>query len=257
MDLKTNLFAASEYRSVKQRKGCFSVIEYEKDVSVSPEAAQIAYFSAEMNVRKKQLVIELDGKVGAIVQAKEMQMMMGDVEATTGVRGAGDLLKKMVHSAVTDETVIKPHYEGEGILVLEPTYKHILLEDMADWPEGIVTEDGMFLACEDSIEMEVTGRKNISSLVLGREGIFNSTFYGKGILALESLVPREELIEVELEDNSIKIDGNMAVAWSPGLRFTVQKSMGTLIGSAVSGEGFVNVYEGTGKVLIAPVRNIK
>lgn len=257
MDLKTNLFAASEYRSVKQRKGCFSVIEYEKDVSVSPEAAQIAYFSAEMNVRKKQLIIELDGKVGAIVQAKEMQMMMGDVEATTGVRGAGDLLKKMVHSAVMDETVIKPHYEGEGILVLEPTYRHILLEDMADWPEGIVTEDGMFLACEDTVEMEVTGRKNLSSLVLGREGIFNSTFYGKGILALESLVPREELIEVELEDNSIKIDGNMAVAWSPGLRFTVRKSMGTLIGSAVSGEGFVNVYEGRGKVLIAPVKNIK
>ncbi len=257
MNMKTNLFEASEYRSVKQQKGCFRVIEYEKDASVSPEAAQIAYFSAEMNVRKKQLVIQLDGNNGAYVQAKDMQMMIGDVSATTGIKGAGDLLKKVVRSVVTDETIVKPHYEGEGLLVLEPTYKHILLEDMADWPEGIVTEDGMFLACEDTIDIEVTGRKNISSLVLGREGIFNSTFYGTGILALESLVPREELIEVELEDNSVKIDGNMAVAWSPGLKFTVQKSMGTLVGSAVSGEGFVNVYEGTGKVLIAPVRNIK
>ncbi len=257
MNLKTNLFEASEYRSIKQRKGSFSVIEYEKDVSVSPEAAQIAFFSAEMNVRKKQLVIQMDGNVGAFVQAREMQMMVGDVEANTGVKGAGDLLKKMVHSAVTDETIIKPHYEGEGLLILEPTYKHILLEDMANWPDGVVTEDGMFLACEDTIDMEITARKNISSLVLGREGIFNSTFYGSGILALESLVPREELIEVELEDNTVKIDGNMAVAWSPSLKFTVQKSMGTLVGSAISGEGFVNVYEGTGKVLIAPVRNIK
>jgi len=67
MNMKTNLFEASEYRSVKQQKGCFRVIEYEKDASVSPEAAQIAYFSAEMNVRKKQLVIQLDGNNGAYV----------------------------------------------------------------------------------------------------------------------------------------------------------------------------------------------
>ena len=61
-------------------------------------------------------------------------------------------------------------------------------------------------------------------------------------------------MEVRLEDDVLKIDGNMAIAWSPDLEFTVEKATSTLIGSAVSGEGFVNVYTGTGKVLIAPVR---
>ena len=45
----------------------------------------------------------------------------------------------------------------------------------------------------------------------------------------------------------------MAVAWSGTLDFTVERSGQSLIGSAASGEGLVNVYRGTGKVLLAPV----
>ena len=53
----------------------------------------------------------------------------------------------------------------------------------------------------------------------------------------------------------IRIDGNMAIAWSNTLDFTVERTTSTLIGSAASGEGLVNVYRGTGRVLIAPVAN--
>ena len=51
----------------------------------------------------------------------------------------------------------------------------------------------------------------------------------------------------------LKIDGNLAVCWSSNLDFTVERSTGTLVGSAVSGEGLVNVYRGTGRVLMSPV----
>ena len=56
-----------------------------------------------------------------------------------------------------------------------------------------------------------------------------------------------------LQNDEIKIDGNFAVAWSDTLEFTVEKSTKSLVGSAISSEGFVNVYRGTGKILIAPV----
>lgn len=49
------------------------------------------------------------------------------------------------------------------------------------------------------------------------------------------------------------MDGNFAIAWTNGLQFTVERSTKTLIGSAASGEGLVNVYRGTGRVLLAPV----
>ena len=45
----------------------------------------------------------------------------------------------------------------------------------------------------------------------------------------------------------------MAIAWSQSLQFTVERTTKTLVGSAASGEGFVNVYRGTGRVLVAPV----
>ena len=72
---------------------------------------------------------------------------------------------------------------------------------------------------------------------------------------MESPVPREELIEIEVQDDIVKIDGNMAIAWSASLQFTVEKSSKTLMGSAVNGEGFVNVYRGTGNILLAPTLN--
>ena len=95
---------------------------------------------------------------------------------------------------------------------------------------------------------------NFSSAVADNEGLFNLGIQGHGILCLESPCPREELIEVTLEDDVLKVDGNFAIAWSGSLNFTVERSGKSLIGSAASGEGLVNVYKGTGKVLLAPVR---
>ena len=43
------------------------------------------------------------------------------------------------------------------------------------------------------------------------------------------------------------------MCWSSSLEFTVERTTKMLIGSAVSGEGLVNVYRGTGRVLMSPV----
>ena len=148
---------------------------------------------------------------------------------------------------------MKPKYYGTGYVMLEPTYKHILLENVEDWEGGLVLDDGLFLACEDSVNQTVVARSNLSSAVLGNEGLFNLALKGRGVAVLESNIPRDELVEIVLQDDIVKIDGNFAVAWSGSLKFTVEKSTKSLIGSAVSGEGFVNVYRGTGRILMAPV----
>ena len=62
-----------------------------------------------------------------------MQWMGGDIQATTGVKGIGDLFGKALKGAVTKETAIKPEYVGNGYLVLEPTYKYILLKDISEF----------------------------------------------------------------------------------------------------------------------------
>ena len=244
----------NENRKYAKSIGNFHVLEYVQDASVSPMNAMNEYFMSKMNVRRRQIVIELDKEHSAIIQAGAMQWMGGNVRATSGVKGIGDFLGKAIKGAVTKETAVKPEYVGEGCLVLEPTYKYIILADVGKWGSaGMTIEDGMFLACDANVKSKVVARKNLSSAVLGSEGLFNLSLQGNGVAALESNVPEDELIEVILENDELKIDGNLAVCWSSNLEFTVERSTKTLVGSAVSGEGLVNVYRGTGRVLMCPV----
>lgn len=246
-------FTDNDDMKVIDSLGAFSVIEYQRDLSVTPQTAMVAYYCNEMNVRKRQVICDI-AKSNVTVQAGAMQWTVGNVNATTGLKGVGDFLGKAMRGSVTGESAIKPEYTGNGTLVLEPTYKHILLVDVADWNGSIVLDDGLFLACESTLKHKAVMRSNFSSAVAGGEGLFNLGIQGSGILCLESPCPREELVEITLDNDVLKVDGNMAIAWSGSLDFTVERSGKTLIGSAASGEGLVNVYRGTGKVLLAPVR---
>lgn len=231
--------------------GAFKVIEWKRDLSVTESSAITAYFASEMNVRRRQVICDLS-QAPITVQAGAMQWSVGNVNANTGVKGAGDFLGKALRGSVTGESAIKPEYEGTGLLVLEPTYRYIIVLDVADWGNSIVLDDGLFLACYSSLQHKAVMRSNISSAVAGNEGLFNLGIQGYGALCLESPCPKEELIEITLDNDELKVDGNMALAWSGSLNFTVERSGKSLIGSAASGEGLVNVYRGTGKVLLAP-----
>ena len=66
----------------------------------------------------------------------------------------------------------------------------------------------------------------------------------------------DEIDVIDLENDTLRVDGNFAVLRSANLDFTVERSAKTLIGSAVSGEGLVNVYRGTGQVWLAPTLKV-
>ena len=249
---KVTNFLDNDDVKVLDKKGAFSIVEYQRDLSVTPDTAIIAYYSAQMNVKRRQLLCNLKDS-NITTQAGAMQWMIGNVNATTGIKGVSDFFGKAVRGKVTGESAIKPEYTGTGQLVLEPTTKYLVLLDAEEWNGSVVLEDGLFLACESTLQHKAVMRSNLSSAVLGNEGLFSLSLNGKGVFCIESYCPKEELIWVELENDVLKIDGNMAIAWSGSLEFTVERSGKSLIGSAASGEGLVNVYRGTGKVLMSPV----
>lgn len=242
-------------RKIVAQKGRYQIMELVRDPSVWPSNAVSKYFMDKMNVHKRQVICAVDGNhyPPVVLQAGAMQWMVGDVRVSTGVQGAGDFLGKMVRGSVTGESAIKPVYNGVGMLALEPTYKHILFEDVSTWgPGGLVLEDGLFLACDGTIQHSLARRSNFSSAAAGGEGLFNLRLVGQGIAVLESYVPRAELITVELNQDQLKVDGPYALMWSGSLQFSVERTTQTLIGSAASGEGLVNVFRGTGKVVMCP-----
>lgn len=250
--ISTNFLSDSSVRKVTKFNDKYSLVEYSKDISVTPNIAQIAYFSSLMNIRKRQLAICLNND-SVIIQAGAMQWFGGNVHVETDVKGVGDLAKKLVGASVTKESAIKPKYSGSGIVVLEPTFKHLLIEDVDKWEGGMVIQDGLFLACDSTVSMHVVARKNLSSAALGGEGLFNNCLTGKGSVILESNVPLDELVYVNLDNDELKVDGSFAIAWTNTLQFTVERTTNTLVGSAASGEGLVNVYRGTGRIILAPV----
>lgn len=257
MSFNINNFFNNDDVNIGATKGGFSVVEYKRDLSVVPETAIISYFSSVMKCRKRQLVIDMSKTRGVILQKGAMQWTVGTVNATTGIKGTGDFIGKVFKGKVSGESAIKPEYQGNGLLVCEPTHKHLILMDVADWGGSVVLDDGLFLACEASLKQSIVTRSNLSSAVASGEGFFNLGLSGTGVFCVESFCPESELIEVTLNDDEIKIDGNLAVAWSTDLKLTTERSGKTLLGSAASGEGLVNVFRGTGKVLLAPVSSGK
>lgn len=245
-----NLFDNENVKQVEE-KGCFTILEHQKDYSVGPREAFVSYFMQNMNVKKRQVLVNLQGN-GVKLQAGAMQWIGGDVSVDSGIKSVGGFLKNAVKGLATGESAAKPLYKGTGFVMLEPTYKFLFIEDVSKWPGGIVLDDGLFLACDDELKEKIVKRSNMSSALLGGEGLFNLSLEGNGMVVLESPVPKQELVEIELNNDTLKIDGNMAIAWSNSLEFTVESVNKSLINSGVSGEGFVNVYKGTGKVLMAP-----
>ena len=237
------------------KKGPFTVIEYEKDLSLTPRAAMIMYFSSKMNVRPRQLVADLSKTSGVILQSGSLQWMSGSNKLSSGIKGVGDFGKKYLKSKVTNESTVKPEYSGDGYVVTNKTYKHLIILDLKDFDNNLMIDDGLFLAAEKSVELTVQARTNLSSIAAG-EGLFNTVLKGSGYVCLESRVPFKEIITLELNDDTVSIDGSMAIAWTSTLELTVEKSATTLVGSAISREGFVNVYRGTGKILMAPLTDV-
>ena len=90
-----------------ESKGPFTVVEYQRDLSVMPSDAQIAYFCNAMNVRKRQVICDLS-KAQITLQAGAMQWTVGNVNATTGLKGVGDFFGKAIRGKATGESAIKP-----------------------------------------------------------------------------------------------------------------------------------------------------
>ena len=60
MSIQMRNFPEGQNARITAQLGGYSVLEYERDLSVSPQEAQLSYFASKMNVRRRQLVCHLD-----------------------------------------------------------------------------------------------------------------------------------------------------------------------------------------------------
>lgn len=225
------------------------IMEYQKLMgSTSTTGAIDLYYMEKQNMRARQIAVYLNNDK-VTIEPGAMSYFKGQIEMVSGV-SAGNVLGRMFSSATTGEAIAQPEYRGTGLLVLEPSFKHFILLSMED--EDIIVDKGMFYCAQGGISVKPIMQKNVSSALLGGEGMFQMQLKGSGLAVLECAVPSCEIDIIELNNDTLKVDGNFAVLRSGNIDFTVERSAKSLIGSAVSGEGLVNVYRGTGSVWLAP-----
>lgn len=226
------------------------ILEYQKLLgSTDIYAAERMYYMNQQNIKVRQIAIYLTND-SVKVEPGAMSYFQGNLEMVSGVT-AGNLLGRMFSGAVTGESAAQPEYRGTGMIVLEPSFKYFMVMELQQGEE-IVVDKGMFYAAQGSVEVKPIMQKNVSSALLGGEGLFQMSLKGPGLAVLECAVPMCEIDIIELNNDVLKVDGNFAVLRTGNIDFTVERSAKTLLGSAVSGEGLVNVYRGTGQVWLAP-----
>lgn len=118
--------------------------------------------------------------------------------------------------------------------------------------------DGSFVACSESIELQASLQRNLGGAVFGQTGgfvIMKTT--GQGQLAVTG---KGVIFGIDVtKDKPVTIDNGHVVCWDSALDYSLTTAtgtaerglMGNLLNSVTSGEGFVLKFQGSGKVYLS------
>lgn len=203
----------------------------------------------------RQLQIELGGGQ-AVLEPGALQWLRGDIEmqasATGGAQGGGlgGLLRGAVTAAATGEGLFKTVYRGSGQLSTEPTRLHYLLGELSG--EDLIVDDGAFVAAAGGITVGRHVNRGLANMLGSGEGRIQPRLSGGGVFCLQSPVHPDEFQVLDLQGETLKVDGNLVLAYTSGLEMTVERSARGLLASGKTGEGYLQVYRGSGRVWLAP-----
>ena len=216
-------------------------------------AASTIYFANQAGIRLKQVRITLrEGE--AITEAGALHFMLGHLQMESKLGGVAGVGRAIVNKFVTKEAAILPRYRGTGEIYLEPSFSHFLVYRLSG--EEVICDRGMFYCSEGTLDVGAALQKNVSSALFGGEGLFQTRVKGTGICVFESPVPADEVIRVDLKDQTLQVDGNFALMRTGRIEFSVEKSAKSLLGTFTSGEGLLQTFRGTGSVWLAPTQDI-
>lgn len=215
--------------------------------------ASTIYFANQAGIRLKQVRITLrNGE--AITEAGALHFMLGHIQMESKLGGVAGVGRAMINKFVTKEAAILPRYRGTGEIYLEPSFSHFLVYRLKG--EEVICDKGMFYCGEGALEIGAALQRNVSSALFGGEGLFQTRVKGTGICVFECPVPADEVVRVDLKDQTLQVDGNFALMRTGHIEFSVQTSTKSLFGTLTSGEGLLQTFRGTGSVWLAPTQDI-
>jgi uncharacterized protein (TIGR00266 family) len=166
-----------------------------------------------------------------------------------GGGGLGKLVAAAARSVVSGESIfiteVVSHVPG-GIVAIAPGVPGTMaVLDVGQNQYRL--NDSVFLAMESTVNYSLEGQKLGKALLAGQGGFFVMTTEGQGRLIVNAY---GSIKEIQLNNaTGFAVDNGHVVAWDRNLQYDLQLQSG-LFGSIGTGEGIINVFRGTGKILI-------
>lgn len=193
---------------------------------------------------------------GDVLFAESNAMVSMDKSLTlTGV-ARGGVLSSLGRKLLNDENFFQERFEakeGPGTVLLAPTIPgDVKLLDIG--ARTYMLSDGAYLASTEGVTLEVKSQSLGKALFSRSGGLFLMKASGSGTLAVSGFGSVRSLTVTP--DSPLVVDNGHVVAWDAGLKheLTVNTAhrgfFGKLIESAVTGEGIVLTFTGTGCVLV-------
>ena len=153
-------------------------------------------------------------------------------------------------SLFSTESPLRPRYRGTGEVYLDPSLGGFHIMEMNE-DEGWIVENGAYWASDDEIKIAVRRERLMTAFWAG-EGLlwYHSRLKGKGKVVLVAHGPVQE---IQLNDETLVVDGRAVIARTEGIRFSVRRPTKSLISYWLSGQRAAYVYRGTGRLLLSAI----
>lgn len=178
-------------------------------------------------------------------EAGAMIAMSGhmNITTTTHKKGSGGVLKA-AKRLLSGESFFLNHFDPAGkagdLWLGSSLAGDMLTLDLDN--ENLIVQSGSFLACEDSIELDM-GWQGFKSLFSG-ESMLWLNVKGRGKIVLASF---GAIYPIEVDGEYI-VDSGHIVAFNETLNFSITKAGGSWLQSFLGGEGLVCKFKGKGTV---------
>jgi uncharacterized protein (TIGR00266 family) len=164
-------------------------------------------------------------------------------------QGFGKFVKAVARSAVSGESAFITEVTCQapsGELAIAPTYPGTIVQlDVGATQYRL--NDGAFLAMDSSVAYTMERQSAGRAVFGGQGGLFVMTTNGQGALLVNAFGSITEIPLVGAQ--GFVIDNGHVVAWDRNLDYRIELQSG-FFGSIGTGEGVVNTFSGTGKVLV-------
>jgi uncharacterized protein (TIGR00266 family) len=213
-------------------------------------------YTIESNMQFPLVSYDLQPNETVRIQSGAMVYHTGDTELkgrlnANGGGGLGKLVRAAGRALVSGESVfiteVTSGSQG-GQLALAPSVPGTIQALEVSANQNYYLNDSAFLAMDGTVQYSMERQSIGRALFGGQGGLFVMKTSGEGTLLVASF---GSIKEINLENaHDFTIDNAHVVAWETTLNYDIHLEGGGFIGSIGTGEGVVNTFNGTGKILI-------